>query len=256
MEAFIFTSALKDYLRLRRVWPWLLMAAFCFVVGWVWVSMSTTPKPQDIYSQVSLTLVFKIVALAAAIFSTAVIGQEIEQKTIVYLVTRPVQRWKLILMRSIAAAVVVALIAIVTALAVSLATNRLGFVGNSLFWRDAIALTVGAFAYCGLFVLASLWFNRAMIICLMFAFGWETLVPNLPGDAYYLSIFSYTSVIAQHPSPGGDRDFLTFLTGQLGDNLLSVGSAWTVMIILIGGTAAASAWWFSNFEYVPREDTE
>jgi len=256
MELFLFTSALKDYLRIRRLWPWLALAGFCFGIAVLWLMMSTAPNLRDIYGQVSLSLPFKLVALAAAIFSTAIIGQEVEQKTIVYLVTRPVPRWKIILARYVAASLVVAMIAILSAFAVSLAVYKAGAFGNAIFWRDVLALTVGAFAYSGLFLLFSLFFNRAMIICLMFAFGWETIVPNLPGDAYYLSIFSYTSTIAAHPAESSGRDFLSFLSGQMGTNLLSTSSAWTAMFLLSCGTAILSAWWFSTFEYVPREDTE
>lgn len=256
MELFLTQSALKEYLRFRRLFPWILLAGFSFLVGLAWYQMSRVPDPQSIYSQVTLTIVFKLVALASAIFSTAAIGQEIEQKTIVYLVTRPVPRWKLILTRFLASALVVAMIGIVCALMVSLAVYRGGAFGNPLFWRDAQAIFVGAFAYGGLFLFVSLLFNKSMLICLLFAFGWETMVPNMPGDASYLSVFSYVNAIAAHPSEGQSKNLMTFLSGQLGDGMMAPGTAWIVMIIMILGFAAASAAWFTHFEYVPREDTE
>lgn len=256
MEAFLLQSSILDCLRMKRLWPWLMLAAFSFLVALGWNSLSRVPDHQSIYSQVSFTIVFKLVALASAIFSTAAIGQEVEQKTIVYLVTRPVERWKILLARYLASSAVVAMIGILCAVCVSLAVYRGGAFGNPLLWRDIVALTVAAFAYGGLFIFLSLLLNRAMLWCLLYAFGWETLVPNMPGDASYLSIFSYASTIAAHPSEGDHRGLIQFMSGQLGDNAMAVGTAWGVIVVMAVGLAAASALWFSHFEYVPREDAE
>ncbi len=95
-----------------------------------------------------------------------------------------------------------------------------------------------------------------MIVCLLFAFGWETSVPNMPGDIYKLSIFSYLQAIAEHPSNEATQGLLGFVTGQLNPNLITSGTAMQVMAVLVAVTLLASAWWFSHFEYVPREDAE
>ncbi len=129
-----------------------------------------------------------------------------------------------------------------------------GVGSNDLLLGDCVALIVGAFVYGALFLLATLMFNRAMIICLLFAFGWESAVPNMPGQMYYLSIYSYLQGIAQHPSAGGNK-LLSLITASNGDNTLTAGTSYIghdrhFVLIVFG------AWWFSSFEYLPREDAE
>jgi ABC-2 type transport system permease protein len=254
MEQAIFAQAIREYLRFRRIFPWLLLAGFCMFVAYYWNQLQAGATGDVAYSNVSSIFVYHIVALASAIFTTAIISQEVEQKTIVYLLTRPVPRWKLLSIRYVAASLVVGAVGIVCSVFASLgAFHTLG--SNPLLAKDCIALVVGGFAYGGLFLLVSLLFNRAMIICLLFAFGWETAVPNMPGQMYYLSIFSYLQGIAQHPSAGGNK-LVALLTGSAGDNTLTASTSYIAMALLVIGLVILSAWWFTNFEYLPREDAE
>lgn len=254
MFAFLVSTAFKEYFRMRRLWPWLLLAGFCFLVAFGWSEWGFRPRPDRVYSLVSLSLVFKVLALASAIYSTSVIGQEVEQRTIVYLLTRPVPRWMIILSRFVASSVVVALIGILAAIGVSLAAYKAGAFANEMLWRDMGALSVGAFAYGALFVLISLMVNRAMLVCLLYTFGWELLVPNLKGDAAALSVFNYLEAIANHPEVSQRRGLLTFLSGQLAGESVSPLGAFLTMAISVGILAFAACWWFSNFEYLPRDD--
>ncbi|HRI43257.1 MAG TPA: ABC transporter permease [Fimbriimonadaceae bacterium] len=254
MFGFLFVDALRDNLRFRRLWPWLLLAGFCFLVAFFWREWGFRPRPDRVYSLVSLTLVFKVLALASAIYSTSVIGREVEQRTIVYLLTRPVPRWMIILSRFLASSIVVTLIGVLSVIGVSLAAYRGEAFANEMLWRDMGALAVGAFAYGALFVLISLMVNRAMLVCLLYTFGWELLVPNLKGDAAALSVFNYLEAIANHPEVSQRRNLLTFLSGQLAGESVTPMGAFMTMAIAVAILAFAACWWFSNFEYLPRDD--
>jgi ABC-2 type transport system permease protein len=118
------------------------------------------------------------------------------------------------------------------------------------------ALFIGAAAYSSLFVFFSLLMNRGMLINLFFVFGWETFIPNLPGDAYRISIYSYLKAIAQRPTTGDAQSPLGFVSGQTGPDLMSASTGYATMIVLIVAFALLAAWWFKNFEYLPREDAE
>jgi ABC-2 type transport system permease protein len=254
MEQAIFAQGFREYLRLRRIIPWILLAGFCAFIGFFWNRLQAGATADEAYSNVSSVFVYHILALASAIFTTAIISQEVEQKTIVYLLTRPVARWKLIAIRYAASSIVVGVLGICCAIGASIgAFHSLG--GNALLAKDCVAIMVGAFAYGALFLFVSLIFNRAMIVCLLFAFGWETAVPNMPGQMYYLSVYSYLQGIAQHPSAGGNK-LLALLTGSAGDNTLTATTSYMVMGLMVGALVVLSAWWFTNFEYLPREDAE
>ncbi len=254
MESAIFGQALREYFRPKRYLPWVLLSVLCFVMAHYWHDLLSTATETDAYTNVASIFVYHILALASAIFTTAIISQEVEQKTIVYLLTRPVPRWKLLSIRYVASCIAVSSIGILCAVLASVGAYH-GLSSNPLLFKDCLALIVGAFAYGALFLMVSLMFNRAMIICLLFAFGWETAVPNMPGQMYYLSIYSYLQGIAQHPSPGGNK-LLALLSGAAGDNTLSATTSYVAMIGMVLVVVAAATWWFTNFEYLPREDAE
>ncbi len=256
MEQYLVVQALKDFLRLRRLFPWLLLLAFTFGLGVLWHSLAPGSRAEDQYSQVSSILVFRMLALASAIYTTAIVGQEVEQRTIVYLLTRPIPRWKLLLTRYLASVIVVAGIGVASAWILSIAVYHGNGLSNPLLAKDIEALCIGALAYGALFLFVSLAINRSMLVCLLFVFGWETSVPNMPGELYRLSVFSYIQAIAEHPQVNIGKSLMAFVSGSLGTNVVSAGTAMTTMALLVVVGLGASAWWFTHFEYVPREDAE
>lgn len=253
MNLFVFRQALSDFLRFRRLVVWILVAGLVFGIGYAFVQFTEGEK-SEMYTLISSIVVYRVVALAAAILSMGVIAQEIEQKTIVYLLTRPIPRYQLLLLRTLAATVVVMLVATLATLAASVAVYGVG--PNPYLGRDLVALAVGSLAYTSLFVVVSLLINRAMIVCLLFAFGWEMLIPNMPGDLHLLSINSYIVALAQKPSVSGSPDLLQALGGLGGTNLIPLDRAWMILLLIVAATLVFGGLWFSTQEYVPREDAE
>jgi ABC-2 type transport system permease protein len=255
MEQAIFGQAIGEYLRAKRVIPWILLGAVCGLLAWLWHFLEPDSSASTQYANVSAMLIFRLLALASAIFTTAIVSQEVEQRTIVYLLTRPVPRWKLLVVRYLASVVIVSLLGIASAVFATGGAFH-GLAGNALLGNDIVALIAGAFAYGALFLFISLIFNRSMLVCLLFAFGWETSVPNMPGSMYNLSILSHLQALAQHPEDAEKNKVLGLASGTLATNTISPERAWVVLGILTVGLVVLSAWWFTNFEYVPREDAE
>ncbi len=253
MVGAIFSQALREYFRFRRIFPWLLLGGLCYGLALFWPHLIKGATHQEQYSSVSSILAFRILALSSAIFTTAIVSQEVEGRTIVYLLTRPVPRWILLVTRFAASVIVVSFLGSLAMVLTSV--GAFGKVGNPLLLNDVKAVVFGALAYGGLFLLVSLLVNRAMIYCLLFAFGWETSIPNLPGDLYHLSIYSYLQGIAQHPVTETSRA-LNAVAGGSNANSISALSAYLCLAVFTVATVLLSAWWFTHFEYVPREDAE
>lgn len=251
----LFSAAFRDFLKPKRLLTWALVAVGLFGLAKVYMATQPNSDAAQTYVELSGILGFRLLALVAAIFSSMVLSQEVEQKTIVYLLTRPVDRKVMLLSRLAAAVAITALVSLLGLVSIGLAVHGFGLFGNEYFLKDIKALLMGAVAYSSLFVLISLIVNRAMLVCLIFAFGWETVIPNFQGSVYLLSIYSYLTTIAERPSISAGGMFQA-LAGQLGTNTLATGTAWTVMIILSAVCIGVAAWWFSAFEYTPREDTE
>jgi ABC-2 type transport system permease protein len=256
MLAYLFQSALKDFIRPKRVVVWLLIAIATGAAARGWASLTSEMPLAQQYGQLSSILVFRLMALASAIFSTAVISQEVEQKTIVYLLTRPIPRWQLLLTRTLASASVVFMLTAFAALCVSIAVFGRAGIAQPLLISDLGTILMGSLAYGALFVLVSLMLNRAMIVCLLFAFGWESSIPNMPGYLYYVSVYSHLTAIAHHPKPTTGNGALTALSGQLSSNTMPASTAWTVLVCIVVGCMTLGCWWFTHFEYIPREDAE
>jgi ABC-2 type transport system permease protein len=254
MEMAIFSHALREYLRIRRLFPWVVLALLCYVLAHFWSRLVPGSAPVDCYAAVSSLLGFRILALSSAILTTAILSQEVEGRTIVYLLTRPVPRWKLILIRYAASVLVVSLLGAIAVFATSWGAFN-GHGVNAYLVPDLEAVVAGAMAYGALFLFVSLLVNRAMVYCLLFAFGWETSIPTLPGDLYRVSIFSYMQGIAQLPHTKASG-VVSMLMGTSEDHTIAPTTACLTLGILVLGTLALSGWWFSHFEYVPREDAE
>lgn len=253
-----FQFLLKDALRFRKLLPWLILSVCALLLANMWHYLSsggdTALNATDRYVNVVNLLVFRLLPLASAIYSTMILSQEIEQKTIVYLLTRPIERWKLLIGRWGATVAAVVIISLIGMLATMIGAG-MGKVNISLL-SDVLAIVLGAAAYGSLFLFVTLLFNRALIICVLFAFGWESSVPNLPTGLQKLSILSHMQAIAKHPETEGGKQFLEAISGVLGKNDLSATSSAFTLVVFSIVMVGLSAYWFTSNEYIPREDSE
>lgn len=254
MNLAIFTTHFQDSLRMNRLIPWIMAALGLLGIAFFWRSFQGGDGLLVAYASYAQILVYRIVALAAVIFAMGVIAQEIEQKTIVYLLTRSQPRWSLLLGRTLAAIASVSLFGILTVLLAGVGVLGLKALGTPEVLMDCVVVTVAAAVYVPLFVLISLLLNRAMIWSLLFAFGWETFAQNLPGMRP-ISIMTYLNSIGLHKAKRADG-LMTFFSG---DMVVAETPAWLAWIVLIGLIAfflTAGMLIFSIFEYSPREDAE
>lgn len=256
MASFLIFSTLREFLRLRRLAIWVVIVLALFVLAKAFLYVNRDASPQDAYVQLSGLMVYRILALAAAIFSAAVVSQEIEQKTIVYLLTRPIPRPTILICRYVATLVVVFAVGACAALTASVAVFGAAALENDVLWRDIPALFMGAAAYSALFVWFSLLMNRSMLVNLLFAFGWEMFIPNIPGDIHRLSIHTYVAAIAQRPTTSEANSPLGFISGEASTILVSRSTGYATLFFLTVLFVMLGAWWFRNFEYLPREDAE
>jgi ABC-2 type transport system permease protein len=247
-----FQFALRECFRFRKIIPWILLGLCAFILAIVWQTINKSASPTDRFVNVANLLVFRLLPLAAAIYSTAIISQEVEQKTIVYLLTRPIQRWKLILGRWAASASAIIIFSMFGLLMTLLGVG--GSVKLSLV-NDVLAIVLGTLAYSSLFLFITLLFNRAIIICVLFAFGWESSIPNLPSGLQQLSILAHMQGIAKHPNSRGGN-VLDIVAGILGENKMNAMGSSITLIIFSVVMLGVSAYWFTTHEYVPREDAE
>jgi ABC-2 type transport system permease protein len=171
--------------------------------------MPASVSPGDLYgSIVALYYVRNAVPLAALFYATALIADEIEQKTITHLFTRPITRLA-ILSGKFAAYVATTLSLALPTLTICfllLASARgLTGLGDALVHlpRDLGVVTLGFLSYGAFFTFLGVALRRPVLPGLLFLFLWELLV-NMPGDLPRLTITAWLrSLLLHRPAEEG-----------------------------------------------------
>jgi ABC-2 type transport system permease protein len=138
-----------------------------------------------------------VLPLTALVVGTAALGQELEDGTVVYLITKPLARWRVVLAKLVAAWLVTTVV-VGTSVA---ASGALMFAGTDedarLVPAFVVAVALGAMAYTAIFVSLSIRFARALIIGLAYVFVWEALISQFISGVRFLSVRAYTVSIAK-----------------------------------------------------------
>lgn len=142
-----------------------------------------------------ITVVLPVIAL---IVGTGVLGSEIDDGTIVHILTKPLARGEIIWAKFLVASGVTALTAAIPLYVVGVLSDGVRF-GLGL----AAASALGAILYTAFFLLLSLLSRRPVLVGLIYVLIWEGLLTNLVTGTRVLSIGQYTQSYADTfaPSP-------------------------------------------------------
>ena len=146
-----------------------------------------------------------IVPVLGAFYGTALVADEVEDKTITYLFTRPIPRSAVLLGKYLAyvvCTILVVLPSVVLAyfIVVPLGGSSVGAEFPSLL-KDLGMLAIGLMAYGSVFALVGARLKRPLVIGLVFAFGWEPGVLLFPGYLKRLTIAYYLQALVPHAMP-------------------------------------------------------
>jgi ABC-2 type transport system permease protein len=256
----LFRTALRDLLRLRRLLASLVLLILPTGVALLWRARARGPADYDplvAYNLLSASLVFGFtLVILSVIFATSAVSQDLEQRTIMYLLTRPVPRWRILLAKFAASLLVIILVVWLSTIVLALVTLGPSRMGESRLMRDLQILPLGALAYGSLSLFLGALIRWALVLGLLFAFGWESWVPSLPGDFAKLSLMAYVRVLAPHPQPLTQMTGLQELISQFNPQSISSTMAWIVLGLATFAGLAGAVVVFSERQYVPREDAE
>jgi len=196
MNTTIFALTLREFASQRRS---LLILLLAFVpVGLALIyRLGDGDDPQDFTANFLLdgVVIARILPLTCLILGTAAIGSDIEDGTIVYLLTKPIPRAAIVMAKFAAASLMsVALIVPAVLIAGRLALD--GVPGEGAVVGFALAATAGSLAYTAAFILLSIVTSRALIAGLLYVFIWEGLISGIFGATAYLSVRHYCLGIA------------------------------------------------------------
>ena len=168
-----------------------------------------------------------IVPVLGVAYGTALIADEVEDKTITYLFTRPIPRGAVLLGKYLAYLVsttVVVLPSVVVAffLVVPILGGHIGQSFPSLV-VDLGLIGLGLAVYGAVFVLVGAWFQRPLLAGLVFVFGWEPVATVVPGYMRHFTVSFYLQGLVPHAIP---RDTATTVIASVLQSFQAPVSVW------------------------------
>ena len=141
-----------------------------------------------------------IVPVLGVFYGTSLIADEVDDKTITYLFTRPIRRGSVLVGKYLAYLVCTTLVVLPRYTLVYFLLVPFGEVPASFRWllADLGLLALGLAVYGALFALVGTVLKRPLVVGLVFAFGWEQVALVMPGYlrrftlAHYLQVWSRT----------------------------------------------------------------
>jgi ABC-type transport system involved in multi-copper enzyme maturation permease subunit len=202
----------------------------------------------DFYGNIVLYYYLRFALPVTALFyATSLIADEVDGKTLTYLITRPVRRSAILVgkfVAYVATTLTLALPAVVISfflLATAQGWSGIGARVADLF-RDLGVLALALVAYGALFTLVGVVLRRPVIPGLLFIFVWE-LVANLPGYMPRFTLTAWLQSLIRHRPP---QEGVSAIFGQILPAALSLQVLTIATVVFL----AASLWIFSRREYV------
>jgi ABC-2 type transport system permease protein len=192
--------------------------------------------------------VYVLLPVVTLFYGTALVSDELEDKTITYLFMRPVPKSTLYLGKYLAYLVSASILLLPSAAAcflISMAADASGEAGRHLpiLFEDLLVLSLGVLAYGALYSLMGVVAKRPVFLGLGFTLVWETLVTFIPGYLSKLTIKHY--LLALLPHPVGQRGVLGFFESATPGPV-----AVMALLAATAGLLALGAWAFTHKEYV------
>lgn len=145
-----------------------------------------------------------VVPVLGVFYGTSLIADEVDDKTITYLFTRPIPRAAVLFGKYLAYLVCTVLLVLPSVVLVYLLVAPIGGTIGEVFptfVTDLGMLAVGLTAYGAVFALVGARMKRPLVIGLIFAFGWEPVVLVLPGYLKRLTVAYYLQALVPHAMP-------------------------------------------------------
>ena len=192
-----------------------------------------------------------IVPVLGVFYGTALMADEVEDRTITYLFTRPIRRAAVVLGKYLAYVACTVLLVLPSVVLVFLLIVPMG--GGSLgaefpgLLKDLGMLALGLAAYGAVFAWVGARLKRPLVAGLVFALGWEPAILLFPGYLKRLTVAYYLQALVPHSMPA-DASIGALL--QAFADVPGVASSLAVLAALTGLALWAAARKVETREYV------
>jgi ABC-2 type transport system permease protein len=219
-------ATLRSLLGRRRTLLLVLLAALPVVVA---VLARIGSGRTNEVAIIDALVVRTVLPLTALVFGTAALGSELDDGTAVYLLTKPIPRWQVIVAKLIVAAGLTAALVGASTLVTGLVSAR-GPNGIPITIAFTAAVAIGSAVYVAAFLAVSVITTRALVVGLFYTLIWEAALAGLLEGTRILSIREATISLGSAFAPAG----------AIKADLATTPAAILVAVVLVGGTLLAS----------------
>ncbi len=191
-----------------------------------------------------------IVPVLGVFYGTSLIADEVDDKTITYLFTRPVRRGAVVVGKYLAYLVCTTLVVLPSVMIVYFLMVPFRQIPASFISLvvDLGVLGLGLASYGALFALIGAALRRPLIVGLVFVFGWEFATLLMPGYLKRFTLAYYIQPLVPHAMPTGDT--VSLLQGALFRDPPSVAVCLASLALTIGVSLALAVKVVEQREYV------
>ena len=183
-----------------------------------------------------------LLPLSAVVFGTAAFGGEIDDGTIVYLLVKPLRRWRVVLSKYVVAVIATAGMMVVATIPPWLFLGT-GAVAPKVVIAFAAAIALGAALYSALFVTMGMMSRRALVFGLLYIVVLEMTLSRQVAGVRSLAI----------------REFAMTVVGKLAAGepgvvagTVSLDTVWTMGGLILVGMLALGMRWLSRYEMAEK----
>ena len=191
-----------------------------------------------------------IVPVLGVFYGTSLIADEVEDKTLTYLFSRPIPRGSVLLGKYLAYMACTVFVVLPSVIIVYLCITPVrGSLGGSFLdlLKDLVLLAIGLAAYGAVFAWIGAQFKRPLLIGLIFIFGWEQAALAFPGYMKQFTVAYYLQALVPHAMPS---DGVVSLVQSLFRETPSLAASLIVLAVIVAGFLALAASTVERREYV------
>src|SRR5262249_19718571 len=190
LMAAVFSLTVRQLAGSRRVWLVLALVSLPLLAALLFRAANATTTPAEFADDITRTMIASaILPLVMLLLATAAFGNEVGDRTLVYLTTKPVARWRIVLPKLFASILVGGVPVAVSGVLAILVIEQ-GDLGGAL--ATGVGLLAGAAAYAAIFTWAGLATRQALLIGLVYVFIWEAALAAYLDGIRFLSVRRYT----------------------------------------------------------------
>ena len=174
------------------------------------------------------------IPILGVFYGTALMADEVEDKTITYLFTRPVPRGSVMVGKYLAYLACTSLVVLPSVMLVYFLLVRPAEIPATFMQlvADLGLLFIGLAAYGALFAFVGAFFKRPLVIGLVFVTGWEQTAMALPGYMKRFTVAYYLQALVPHSMPSDG--LVSVLQGMFRDTPpIAVSLFWLTVYVVV-----------------------